>query len=90
MKKTMMMTKIYLLSKSIHRILLLIILFIGVLMSMTGILLKYTFLASKFNFIDLGQVRYIHNNLSPAFSIVFFMMALTGIIMYIFPLTRNK
>jgi H+/Cl- antiporter ClcA len=84
------MTKIYLLSKSIHRILLLIILFIGLFMSVTGILLKYTFLATKFSFIDLGQVRYIHNNLSPVFSILFFMMALTGIIMYIFPLTRNK
>lgn len=86
----MISTNLYLLSKKIHRFLVVIIAIVGILMSITGFLLKYTFVATKFSFIDLGQVRYIHNNLSPAFSIIFFMMALTGIIMYIFPLTRNK
>ena len=89
-EESLTMIKLYLFSKTIHRILIIIMSVIGIFMSITGILLKYTFLATKFSFIDLGQVRYIHNNLSPAFSIIFFMMALTGIIMYIFPLIRNK
>lgn len=86
----MIPANLYLLSKKIHRFLVVIIMIVGILMSVTGILLKFTFVAAKFSFIDLGQVRYIHNNLSPVFSIIFFVMALTGIIMYIFPLTRNK
>jgi len=84
------MTNLYILSRNVHRILFLIISVVGLLMVLTGMLLKYTFIATKFTFIDLGLVRYIHNNLSPAFSIIFSLMAITGIIMYIFPLTRNK
>jgi hypothetical protein len=84
------MIKLYLFSKSIHRILVIIISVTGIFMALTGILLKYTFIVNKFSFINLGQVRYIHNNLSPAFTILFFLMGITGIIMYIFPLTRKK
>lgn len=85
-----MMIKLYLFSKKIHRVLVLIITVIGVLMSITGVLLKYTFISTKFSFIDLGLIRFIHNNLSPFFVIIFFGMMITGIIMYLFPLVRNK
>jgi len=85
-----MMIKLYLFSKKIHRVLVLIITVIGVIMSITGVLLKYTFISTKFSFIDLGLVRFIHNSLSPFFVIIFFGMMITGIIMYLFPLVRNK
>lgn len=84
------MIKLYLLSKKIHRILVLIISVIGILMAITGIILKYTFIATKFTFVDLGSVRFVHNNLSPVFSIVFLGMLATGLIMYLFPVLRNK
>lgn len=86
----MMTTNLYILSRKIHRIFVLIISVVGILMALTGLLLKYTFIASKFTFIDLGLVRFIHNNLSPIFSIVFLSMLITGLFMYLYPLTRKK
>lgn len=86
----MISPSLYLLAKKIHRMLVFVIIVVGFTMSLTGILLKYSFLATKFDFIDLGQVRYLHNNLSPFFSVVLILMILTGIVMYLFPLTRNK
>lgn len=85
-----MMIKLYLFSKSLHRLLVIIISVIGLIMSITGILLKYTFIATKFSFLSLGQIRYIHNNLGPFFTFVLLLMVATGIVMYVFPLTRNK
>lgn len=86
----MTMINLYVLSRKIHRILVLIISVVGIIMGLTGILLKYTFVATKFTFIDLGLIRFIHNNLSPIFSIVFMGMLITGLFMYIYPLTRKK
>jgi hypothetical protein len=55
-------------------------------MAGTGLLLKYTSLASKYlPFVDLGLTRYIHNNLSVLFTIVLVIMALSGIVMYFYP-----
>lgn len=84
------MIKLYLFSKSIHRILVILISVVGLFMAVTGILLKYTFLVTKLSFFDLGLIRYLHNNLSPIFVFLFFLMGITGIIMYIYPLTRKK
>lgn len=86
----MKMINLYILSRKIHRILVLIISVIGILMAITGILLKYTFIATKLTFIDLGLIRFIHNNLSPFFAVVFLGMLITGLIMYIFPLIRKN
>ncbi|KKP87038.1 MAG: hypothetical protein UR89_C0008G0010 [Candidatus Roizmanbacteria bacterium GW2011_GWA2_35_8] len=84
------MIKLYLFSKKVHRFLVVIIAVIGLTMSLTGILLKYPFISEKLVYIDLITIRYIHNNLSPFFTIVFLLMMLTGIVMYIFPFTRNR
>ena len=84
------MTKLYLFSKKVHRFLVVFIAVIGLSMSVSGMVLKYPFISEKLTFIDLGMVRYIHNNLSPFFAIVLLLMMFTGIVMYIFPLTRNK
>jgi Na+/alanine symporter len=85
-----MTINLYVLSRKIHRILVIIITIAGFLMAFTGILLKYPYIAGKLNFLNLGQIRYLHNNLSPIFTILFFLMGITGIIMYLFPLIRNK
>ena len=81
----MVSANMFLLSKKIHRFLVIIISVIGILMIGTGILLKY-----KPDFIDMGLVRLIHNNLSPYFVVVFLGMLITGLVMYIFPMLKNK
>lgn len=88
--KEKMMTNLYILSRKFHRILVLIISVVGLLIAITGTLLKYTFIATKFTFIDLSLIRYIHNNLSPYFTIAFLGMIITGIFMYIFTFPKNK
>ena len=80
----------FLLSKKIHRFLVIIIATIGVLMAGTGILLKYTIISKKLTFIDLGLIRSLHNNLSPYFAVVFLGMLITGLVMYLFPMLKNK
>lgn len=84
------MTNLYILSRKIHRIMVLIISVIGLLIAGTGILLKYTFISEKLSFIDLGLIRFLHNNLSPYFAIVFLGMLITGLFMYLYPMLRNK
>ena len=84
------MANLYILSRKIHRILVLMISVIGLLMAVTGIFLKYTFISEKLTFIDLGLIRFLHNNLSPYFVIVFLGMLITGLMMYIFPFIIKK
>ena len=81
----------YLLSKKIHRLLVLLMLFLTLIMAGTGIMLKYlSFFDRHFHFIDLGLVRYLHNNLSIVFTIVLLLMALTGTIMYFIPYIQSR
>jgi hypothetical protein len=86
----MMTTKLYILSRKIHRILVMIISVIGILMAITGVILKYPFISKNLSFLDLGLIRYLHNNLSPYFTIVFLLMSITGIFMYLFPLLKKS
>ncbi len=80
------MTNTYLISKKIHRLLVLIILTIGLLMAVTGLMLKYPSFAMEYlPFLNLGKIRYLHNSLSLYFSIVLVLMIMTGIWMYIYP-----
>ncbi|NTU46480.1 hypothetical protein HGA88_02545 [Candidatus Roizmanbacteria bacterium] len=83
-------TKLYLLSKKIHRICVLIITALTFFMAGTGSYLKFTFVSTLFSFIDFGLVRTIHSNLSPLFSFVLAVMVITGIYMYVFPYVRRK
>lgn len=55
------------------------------IMAGTGLLLKYTSWANNLPFLDLGMMRYIHNNLSVLFTVVLGLMALTGLVMYLYP-----
>ncbi|MEK7611565.1 MAG: hypothetical protein AAB486_04315 [Patescibacteria group bacterium] len=79
------MTKYYLLARKIHRYLVIIMIVLSLIMAGTGILLKYSFISAKLTFIDLGLVRFLHNNLSPFFSFILFLMAVTGSFLFLFP-----
>lgn len=89
MKGRMMMTKIYIISRIIHRILVVIIVISTIIMTLTGIVLKFNSLSDLLK-IDLTMIRFIHNNFSIVFSIILFFMILTGLIMYIYPILRKK
>ena len=82
------MTKYYLLAKKLHRILVLIITILSLLMALTGLILKYP--ALSLNLINLGLVRYLHNQLSPLFGIVLTLMIITGIWMYLYPALQKR
>ena len=82
------MIKPYLLSKSVHRYLVVIISVLTILMAGTGIMLKYGWL-SKMLRLDQGMIRFLHNNLSVVFTVALVFMMISGIIMYIFPLVRK-
>lgn len=60
------------------------------LMAGTGTALKYPNFAVKIPSVDIDSVRMLHNNMSPFFSISLFVMMLTGVYMYVFPLLRSK
>ncbi len=91
-KKKTSMSKLYLFTKKIHRLLVLIIFALGLLMTVTGTLLRYPGFAVKyFSFFDPVFIRFIHRNLSTYFSVVLAAMMLTGLWMYLYPyLTRHK
>lgn len=83
-----MNVKLYLWSKSIHRITLFVTLFLTGIMSVTGLVLKYPSLGIFFPF-DSVFVRSVHSVFSTYFAIVLGIMVLTGSYMYIFPLLRK-
>lgn len=77
------MTSLFLLSKRLHRYLVLIILGLTLVMAGTGVFLRYpswsVWLPTWF---DMGQVRYLHNQVSTYFAIALGVMVLTGAFMY--------
>lgn len=83
------MIKLYVFSKSIHRILALIMVVSTFIMAGTGLIMKYNILSKFFN-LDLGLVRFVHNNFSIVFATVLFFMMLTGLVMYLYPIVRRK
>lgn len=55
-------------------------------MTITGILLRYSsFALEHFQFINLGFVRYWHNQISTYFGITLVLMIITGTWMYFYP-----
>lgn len=85
------MTKIYLYARTIHRFLVMIISFLTLIMAGTGLILRQAREGKNLpNSIDVNLARYIHNQLSVLFTVVLILMALSGIIMYIYPLIKKK
>jgi len=80
------MTKFYQFVRQIHRLLVLVILTFILAMSLTGAALKYSTTTLKiFPNLDITRVRYFHNQVSPYFTVILGLMALTGLGMYILP-----
>lgn len=78
------MNKLYLLSKSVHRYLVLIISVWTLVMAGTGTIMKYESIGESMN-IDAGLVRYLHDNVSIFFTATLVLMMTSGIIMYFVP-----
>lgn len=85
-----MTTKLYSLAKKIHRIFLFSTTLLVLIMALTGSVLKYSIIVSKFSFINLALTRSLHNNLSPFLTISLLVMMTTGLIMYLYPLMQKK
>lgn len=79
------MIKYLQIAKKIHRVLVLATIVLSVVMGLSGILLKYSTIALVLPFVDLGSVRYIHNQISPFLTVVLLIMATTGGLMYLAP-----
>lgn len=78
-----MMIKLFILSRKIHRLLVLMISAAGLVMAITGVAIKY-------QIGDTGQMRFVHSQMSVIFTVIFIFMTLTGLTMYLFPLLRRK
>jgi hypothetical protein len=83
------MSKIFIWSKTIHRLFLYITTFLVFFMSISGILSKFIFFNSL-PFIEIGLIRKLHNDLSIYFVLSLTVMMITGLYMYIFPLLQNR
>jgi uncharacterized membrane protein YozB (DUF420 family) len=77
------MIKYFLISKKIHRFLVVIVTSLILIMAFTGLFLKYPYVSSVFYFLDLGMIRYVHNQLSPWLTVFLLLMMITGVIMYL-------
>lgn len=82
---------IYLFVRKLHRILVLVIILSTLIMTVTGVILKYPKLSNLIPF-DLFFIRSLHNATSPFFAIVLTLMMLSGSVMYFYPILarRNK
>lgn len=83
------MIKFYLFCKTIHRLAMFALIVLTILMGMTGLYLKYSWLNKLLPF-DLTLLRYLHNEMSPYFVLILTVMMATGVVMYIFPLLRKN
>ncbi len=81
----------YLFSRKLHRYLVIFIILLGLLMTVSGVLLKYPKISSDYlQFINLGFVRFLHNQISTYFGIALFIMIVTGAWLYFYPLWQQR
>ena len=79
----------YLLTKKIHRLLILFITILGLIMVLTGLMMKYPALFNVLPF-DPSTIRTLHNTLSIYFAIVLLLMMITGLCMYFILRAKGK
>ena len=82
------MMNLFLFSRTVHRLLVLVISFLAMTMAFTGFFMKYTDLAPSF--MDLGAITALHNGLSIWFTITLVLMTISGLFMYFIPYLRTK
>ena len=75
----------YALYRKIHRLLVLVVTAGTLMMSVTGIMLKYPVLGG-----NLSLMRSLHNQLSVFFTIVLGLMAFSGAMMYFLPILAQR
>lgn len=76
---------IYLLSRKVHRVLVLVISVSTLLMTITGLILKYPRISNVVP-LDPITMRSLHNVASPYFGVLLSLMAITGLVMYFYPI----
>ncbi len=79
-------THIYLIAKKLHRLLVVLIILLGIIMTITGYMMK---MGLYFPFDPLA-IRMIHSTISLYFTGVLGLMSLTGLYMFIFPYLGKK
>jgi len=84
MQKQLTIVHVY--ARKLHRFLVLIISVLTIIMIITGGIMKYPDIASAIvPSVNFERIREVHSNISTYFSITLVLMALTGIIMYLYP-----
>jgi hypothetical protein len=78
------MLKIYLWAKKIHRALVVIISALSAVMVFTGLSLKYYGSSQNAGF-DMQALGRLHGEMSVWFSVSLAIMAVTGLVLYVFP-----
>ena len=76
--------KVYLLTKKIHRLLVLVILITGLVMAITGLFMY----SGRYLSFDPLMIRTLHHQLSIVFTLILGCMGLTGFYLFIFPYLR--
>jgi uncharacterized iron-regulated membrane protein len=79
----------YLTFRKLHRVLVLVICIATLVMMGTGVVLKYPQITNIIP-VSLSSVRTLHNTASPLFSIVLFLMMLSGVVMYFYPIIVKR
>ncbi len=80
---------LYIYSRKLHRIILLAVSTLILIMGVTGLAMKYPQFSQVLH-LDLGMLRYIHNQLSLLFVIVLGAMMLTGLYLYFYPIYLKR
>ena len=83
------MNNLYLLSRKIHRILILLIIMSTLIMAFTGMILKNPGIGQTLG-LNSSLIRYLHNNFSLVFVSILSMMMVTGLVMYLFPYFKRS
>jgi uncharacterized membrane protein YozB (DUF420 family) len=78
----MMLAKLAVMSRKIHRLLVMIIIPLGLTQMVTGVKLKYPHLVP---FLTAPAASNAHSLLGIWFSIVLFLMMITGLFLYLYP-----
>lgn len=76
------MQKLYIVSRTVHRTCVLLMLVSTLVMSGTGAILRFPTLIPG---VDTGMARAVHNTMSVYFSAILIVMGITGSVMYFYP-----
>jgi cytochrome b subunit of formate dehydrogenase len=82
------MTNWYLISKRIHRIIVFPLVILMLIMSLSGMVLKFPRVLGFA--VNPSFASYVHNQVSVFFSALLFGMAITGLVLYLYPIIKKR